>query len=84
MSILFFRTDIGVTLQSDSITLSLSKGRMEKRIKYLVGADKTCCINTQTACAEMALRLLGIGEGDEVIVPAYTYTAKPQRHCSLL
>ncbi len=33
------------------------------------------CLNSQTACAEMALRILGIGKGDEVIVPAYTYTA---------
>ena len=33
------------------------------------------CLNSQTACAEIALRLLGIGAGDEVIVPAYTYTA---------
>lgn len=33
------------------------------------------CLNSATACMEMALRVLGIGEGDEVIVPAYTYTA---------
>lgn len=33
------------------------------------------CLNSQTACAEMALRILGIGKGDEMIVPAYTYTA---------
>ena len=33
------------------------------------------CLNSATACLETALRLLGIGEGDEVIVPAYTYTA---------
>ena len=37
--------------------------------------NKAVCLNSQTACAEMALRLLGVGEGDEVIVPAYTYTA---------
>lgn len=35
----------------------------------------TVCLNSATACMEMALRVLGIGEGDEVIVPAYTYTA---------
>jgi len=39
------------------------------------------CLNSQTACAEMALRLLGIGEGDEVIVPAYTYTASASIVC---
>lgn len=35
----------------------------------------TVCLNSATACMELALRVLGIGEGDEVIVPAYTYTA---------
>ena len=39
------------------------------------------CLNSQTACAEMALRLLGIGEEDEVIVPAYTYTASASIVC---
>lgn len=39
------------------------------------GTPNCVCLNSQTACAEMALRLLGIGAGDEVIVPAYTYTA---------
>ena len=38
------------------------------------------CLNSQTACAELALRLLGVGEGDEVIVPAYTYTASVVLH----
>ena len=33
------------------------------------------CLNSATACMEMALRVLGVGPGDEVIVPAYTYTA---------
>lgn len=40
-----------------------------------------CCLNSATACMEMALRLLGIGEGDEVIVPAYTYTATASAVC---
>ena len=40
-----------------------------------MGVQKAVCLNSQTACGEMALRLLGVGEGDEVIVPAYTYTA---------
>ena len=42
---------------------------------------KTVCLNSATACMEMALRLLGIGEGDEVIVPAYTYTATASSVC---
>ena len=39
------------------------------------GTPNCVCLNSQTACAEMALRVLGVGPGDEVIVPAYTYTA---------
>lgn len=42
---------------------------------------KTACLNSATACMEMALRVLGIGEGDEVIVPAYTYTATASSVC---
>ncbi len=42
---------------------------------------KTACLNSATACMEMALRVLGIGEGDEVIVPAYTYTATASAVC---
>jgi dTDP-4-amino-4,6-dideoxygalactose transaminase len=49
--------------------------RFEANIAKMIGVDKACCLNSQTACAEMALRLLGIGEGDEVITTAYTYTA---------
>lgn len=41
----------------------------------------TVCLNSATAAMELALRLLGIGEGDEVIVPAYTYTATASVVC---
>ncbi|MCH5219096.1 MAG: DegT/DnrJ/EryC1/StrS family aminotransferase [Muribaculaceae bacterium] len=41
----------------------------------------TVCLNSATACMELALRVLGIGEGDEVIVPAYTYTATASAVC---
>ncbi len=41
----------------------------------------TVCLNSATACMELALRVLGIGEGDEVIVPAYTYTATASSVC---
>lgn len=41
----------------------------------------TVCLNSATACMEMALRVLGVGEGDEVIVPAYTYTATASSVC---
>lgn len=42
---------------------------------------KTACLNSATAAMELALRVLGIGEGDEVIVPAYTYTATASAVC---
>ena len=57
------------------ITTGPRTKELEKQIAAYVGAPKAVCLNSQTACAEMALRLLGIGKGDEVIVPAYTYTA---------
>ena len=39
------------------------------------------CLNSQSACGEMALRIMGIGPGDEVLVPAYTYTASSSVVC---
>lgn len=57
------------------ITTGPRTKELEKQIAAYVGTERAVCLNSQTACAEMALRLLGIGEGDEVIVPAYTYTA---------
>lgn len=57
------------------ITTGPRTKKLEKEVAEFVGIDKAVCLNSQTACGEMALRLLGVGEGDEVIVPAYTYTA---------
>ena len=57
------------------ITTGPRTKKLEKEVAEFVGVQKAVCLNSQTACGEMALRLLGIGEGDEVIVPAYTYTA---------
>lgn len=57
------------------ITTGPRTKKLEKEVAAFVGVDKAVCLNSQTACGEMALRLLGVGEGDEVIVPAYTYTA---------
>ena len=46
-------------------------------------ADRVVCLNSATAAEELNLRILGIGPGDEVIVPAYTYTASASAaiHC---
>lgn len=57
------------------ITTGPRTKKLEKEVAEFVGVDRAVCLNSQTACGEMALRMLGIGEGDEVIVPAYTYTA---------
>lgn len=57
------------------ITTGPRTKKLEKEVAEFVGVEKAVCLNSQTTCGEMALRLLGIGEGDEVIVPAYTYTA---------
>ena len=48
---------------------------LEKKIADYVGTEKAVCLNSATTAMEKALLLLGVGPGDEVIVPAYTYTA---------
>lgn len=62
-------------IKSGWITTGPKTKEFERRIAEYCGVKKAVCLNSQTACAEMALRVLGIGVGDEVIVPAYTYTA---------
>lgn len=57
------------------ITTGPRTKEFERRIAARCGVAKAVCLNSQTACGEMALRLLEVGPGDEVIVPAYTYTA---------
>ena len=68
-------SEVAEALRSGWITTGPRTKVLERKIAEYVGANRAVCLNSQTACAEMALRLLGIGEGDEVIVPAYTYTA---------
>jgi dTDP-4-amino-4,6-dideoxygalactose transaminase len=62
-------------LKSGWITTGPKTKEFEKRITDYCGSDKTVCLSAATTALEMTLRLLGIGKGDEVIVPAYTYTA---------
>lgn len=62
-------------LQSGWITTGPKTKELERKVATYCGTEKAVCLNSQTACAEMALRVLGIGEGDEVITSAYTYTA---------
>lgn len=63
------------TLRSGWITTGPKTKQFERDIASLSGTMKAVCLSSQTACAEMTLRILGVGPGDEVIVPAYTYTA---------
>jgi dTDP-4-amino-4,6-dideoxygalactose transaminase len=57
------------------ITTGPKTKEFEKKIAAYVGTNKAVCLNSATAAMEMALRLIGVGPEDEVIVPAYTYTA---------
>ena len=57
------------------ITTGPKTKELERQISEFVHTDKTVCLNSATAAMEMVLHLLGVGSGDEVIVPAYTYTA---------
>ena len=63
------------------ITTGPKTKEFERQIAEYCGVNRAVCLNSQTACAEMALRVLGIGEGDECIVPAYTYTASASVVC---
>ena len=74
--------EVAEALRSGWITTGPRTKSLEKKIAAWVGvaapegSTPNCvCLNSQTACAEMALRVMGIGEGDEVITSAYTYTA---------
>ena len=62
-------------MRSGWITTGPRTKELEKKLAAWVGTSKMVCLNSQTAAAETSLRVLGIGEGDEVITCAYTYTA---------
>ena len=67
--------EVDDTLKSGWITTGPKTKLFEEKIAEYCGTEKAVCLNSQTACAEMSLRILGIGPGDEVITSAYTYTA---------
>ncbi|MBI4931493.1 MAG: DegT/DnrJ/EryC1/StrS family aminotransferase [Bacteroidetes bacterium] len=70
-------------LRSGWITTGPKTKEFEKRITEYCGCKSTLCLNSATAGLEMILRWYGVGKGDEVIVPAYTYsaTANVVIHC---
>lgn len=67
--------EVAECLRSGWITTGPRTKELEKRLAEYVGTSKCVCLSSATASEELNLRILGIGEGDEVIVPAYTYSA---------
>ena len=68
-------------LRSGWITTGPKTKELERQVADFCGTSRAVCLGSQTACAEMTLRLLGVGEGDEVITSAYTYTATASVVC---
>lgn len=74
-------SEVAQALRSGWITTGPRTKQFEKNIASYVGTERCVCLNSQTACAELSLRILGIGAGDEVITTAYTYTASASVVC---
>ncbi len=89
MNIPFSPPDIGEseinevvdTLKSGWITTGPKTKKFEKLISSYCMSDRTVCFDSCTSALEMTLRILGVKKGDEVIVPAYTYTATASAVC---
>lgn len=62
-------------LKSGWITTGPRTKDLEEKICSYIGTKKAVCLNSATAAMELTLRILGVGQGDEVITSAYTYTA---------
>lgn len=75
--------EVTAALQSGWITTGPRTKEFEKRISRYCGAESTLCVNSASAGLELILRWFGVGAGDEVILPAYTYTATANviMHC---
>ena len=70
-------------LLSGWITTGPRTKELERQIAAFCETSKAVCLNSATACLEMALRVLGIGPDDEVITSAYTYTASASVVCHI-
>lgn len=75
--------EVAEALRSGWITTGPRTKELERRLAEFCHTSKVVCLNSATASEELNFRICGIGEGDEVIVPAYTYTAtaSPAIHC---
>lgn len=67
--------EVGNAMRSGWITTGPRTKELEKQVAAFCGSKNAVCLNSATAALEMSLRVLGIGQGDEVITSAYTYTA---------
>lgn len=67
--------EVAEAMRSGWITTGPRTKELEHRLADFIGVNRTVCLNSATAALEMTLRVLGIGNGDEVITSAYTYTA---------
>lgn len=73
--------EVIAVMQSGWITTGPRTKEFEQRLAQFVHRPMAVCLNSATACMELTLRLLGVGEGDEVITSAYTYTASASVVC---
>ena len=75
--------EVAEALRSGWITTGPRTKELERRLATYCHTSKVVCLNSATAAEELNFRVCGIGEGDEVIVPAYTYTASASAaiHC---
>lgn len=75
--------EVSEALRSGWITTGPRTKELERRLAKFCHTSKVVCLNSATAAEELNFRICGIGEGDEVIVPAYTYTATASAaiHC---
>ena len=75
--------EVAEAMRSGWITTGPRTKELERRLAEYCHTSKVVCLNSATAAEELNFRVCGIGEGDEVIVPAYTYTASASAaiHC---
>lgn len=75
--------EVTEALRSGWITTGPRTKELERRLAEYCHTSQVVCLNSATAAEELNFRICGIGDGDEVIVPAYTYTASASAaiHC---
>lgn len=72
---------VAEVLRSGWITTGSKTKELEKQVAKFCGVNRAVCFGSQTACAEMTLHLRGMGSGDEIVVPSYTYTTSAADVC---